>query len=436
MANAINLNTDVQPSFQATNILRKKLLNFASISANSNKFYKMELQEGKGEYPFRIYTEYGRIGQNPKREGRYYHSLGEAFDDFEKILKQKLRKGYKEVLVEEDGDSQVRVTVKKKASPKDLSQVKDKVLRLIGKFYEYATSYLTKAIETPLGKLSSTQVAKGLEILHKIEDLLDRGVTDWHLYEQLSNEFYSYIPVIFGNRVDPRRFLIDNYQKLNEQKDLLGVMSSVVQAQSTLEKTLQEKYEALNIELKALRRNSKEYKRLVEKVKSTRGDNHHFDFDIQEIYEVVRMPNHTQFNPYRVETMELFHGTRNENMLSIMQNGLKIKPKSAVHTGSMFGAGIYFADCSTKSAQYCWGWGTDRNPNSEYYLLVCEVATGRIKKYEYAQPHLVSAPRPYNSVMGVKGPTLLHNEYIVYRENQVKIKYIIEFRKVPACRTI
>lgn len=432
MASVINLANSVGvPKFTVTSIREQMLLNYASLSENSNKFYKIELQEGTGDYPYRIYTEYGRLGKNPKREGRYYNSYGSAYSDYQKIISQKKKK-YKEVEVDSGfGSTPMQVNVKSKTKNEDLSQVKDKVLRLIGKLYQNATSYLVKSIETPLGKLSATQVAKGLEILNKIEDMLDRGITSGWEVERLSNEFYSVIPVIFGNRVDYRRFIIDDYVKLNDRKDLLGVMSSVVQAQNTLEKTLEEKYKSLNIKLKALSSRSKEYKRLVDLVQNTKGHNHHFGFDIKEIYEVEDMVNHAQFNPYKVETMELFHGSRNENILSIMQNGLKIKPKSAVHTGSMFGAGIYFADASTKSAQYCWGWGNNSGGGSEEnYLFVCEVATGRIKEYTTAQPHLTSAPRPYNSVKGVKSPGgLIHNEYIVYRENQVKIKYIIEFKK-------
>lgn len=69
----------------------------------------------------------------------------------------------------------------------------------------------------------------------------------------------------------------------------------------------------------------------------------------------------------------------------------------------MFGAGIYFADQSTKSANYCWGFGSASNNGIDTnFLFVCEVATGRIKEYEDAQIYLNSAPRGYNSVMGKK----------------------------------
>lgn len=280
--------------------------------------------------------------------------------------------------------------------------------------------------DTPLGKLSATQVARGLQVLHEIEEKLNKGYRD---FEYLSNQFYSIIPVSFGNRVDFSKFVIDDYYKLNEKKDLLGVMSSVVQAQDTLEKTLEDKYKSLKIQLKALSTRTKEYKRLVDYVTKSQSRNHHFHIDVQEIYQVEDMVGHKNFNPYKVNTMELFHGSRNENYLSIFQNGLKIKPQSAQHTGSMFGAGIYFADQSSKSANYCWGFNNGARREETYFLLICDVATGKIKEYEDSQGHLNSAPHGYNSVLGKKGRSLLHNEYIVYKEAQVKIKYIVEFKK-------
>ena len=45
----------------------------------------------------------------------------------------------------------------------------------------------------------------------------------------------------------------------------------------------------------------------------------------------------------------LWHGTRNENIMSILLKGLMIKPPNANHNGSLFGEAIYFADTFTKS---------------------------------------------------------------------------------------
>lgn len=417
--------------FTSTRVIRKDVLNYASLGENSNKYFIMELQEGTGQYPYCIYVENGRMGgPTPQRRDRFYHSLYEAESDYRDLKSEKNRKGYKEVDVDDNSNgssASTTVTVKQKTKKEDLSKINDKVLRLIGKLYQDATSYLVQAIQTPLGKLSATQVAKGLEILARIEDILDSGSGGYQL-DQLSNEFYSVIPVTFGTKVDYNKFLINNYNKLNQQKDLLGVMSSVVKAQDSLEKTLEDKYKALNIKLKALTTRTKEYKQIEAMVNGTHSRHHNFNVNIQEIYKIEDMIGHDQFNPLKVETMNLFHGSRNENVLSIMQNGLKIKPKSAVHTGSMFGAGIYFASDVTKSANYCWGFNGGGRSDT-YYMFVSEVATGKIKDYENAQPQLSSAPYGYNSVRGVKGRSLLHDEYIVYKESRSKLKYIIEFKR-------
>lgn len=426
MAIAVSLNSD-GTVFNNTNTLERVVLNFASLKDNSNKFYIMELQEGTGEYPFRVYTEYGRLGKNPRKEGRYFSGRGSAVVEFDKILTQKQRKGYEKVEVDDGFSFAPSSRMVSTKEPKvDLSSIADKVLQFIGKIYQTTTQFLVTSIDTPLGKLSANQVAKGLEILAEIESDLDNG---YNRFDRLSNNFYSVIPVSFGSQVNYSKFVIDDYYKLNEKKDLLGVMSSVVDVQKDLESTLEEKYKALNLKLKVLSKRTNEYKRIVEKVKKSKGHNHHFDFEIKEIYQIEDMAGYKDFNPYDVSTMELFHGSRNQNILGILQNGLKIKPKSAVHTGSMFGGAIYFADSSTKSANYCWGFGNSYSGSEENFMFLCDVATGKIKEYEDAQPHLYSAPYGYNSVMGKKGRSLMHNEYMVYNANQVKLKYIIEFNK-------
>lgn len=405
----------------------RTMLNFASLGANSNKFYLAVLEEGTGVNDYRIYTEYGRLAQGkPRQQARYFSNLYQAQSEFDKIIRSKKKKGYAEVETD-DGLSSKSVSIKSSKPKQDLSKVKDKVLQFIGGLYTYSTSYLVKSIQTPLGNLSSNQVAKGLKILNEIETELDNKTTSTGVYSRLSDEFYSVIPFVFGRNVDIPRMMIDDYKKLNDRKDLLGVISSVVKVQNSLEKTLEDKYKALNIKLKHLDGRTKDYKRIVKWVEESKSSHHRANSNVTNIFKVDDMTGFDKFNPYDVKTMELFHGTRNENVLNILQTGLKSKPKSAVHTGSMFGSGIYFASQSSKSANYSTGFGSVRN--EKYYMFVCEVATGRVKDYEDAQPGLYAAPHGYNSVRGKKGRSLLHDEYIVYHENQVKVKYIIEYTR-------
>lgn len=78
----------------------------------------------------------------------------------------------------------------------------------------------------------------------------------------------------------------------------------------------------------------------------------------------------------------LWHGTKNENLMSILLKGLKIKPPNAAHTGSLFGNAIYFADLATKSLQYTskkGRWGNKKE--STFFMLLCEVALGNMANY-------------------------------------------------------
>lgn len=90
---------------------------------------------------------------------------------------------------------------------------------------------------------------------------------------------------------------------------------------------------------------------------------------VKNIYRVIPGKQQKRFNKYIQEkgihnVRQLWHGSRNENWLSIAKNGLLLNP-NAVITGKMFGNGIYFATSSMKSWNYTsyrgttWAGGTD-----------------------------------------------------------------------------
>lgn len=413
------------------NVLKKDVLNYAAMSANSNKFYILELVQ-EGPNTFKVCIQYGRMGQKPRTLEHEFSSEYQANHFYTSQKYKKEAKGYCAVEIDDTkstGPVVVQTKTSKNAKEKALENIDNKVLKMIGRLYDYATAYVTQNVSTPLGQLSAKQVVKGYQILEEIEqELLKKNGTRKD-FEQLSNKFYTTIPVIFGRQVRINQMMIDDFNKLNQRKDLLGVMDSVVKSQSSLTDTLQQKYDSLHIDLSVLSKRTNNFKRLKKWIDDTHGYNHHFSINIEEIYKVNHMTDYEKFNPYKVSTMELFHGSRNENILNIFQTGLKIKPASAVQTGSMFGAGIYLASESSKSANYCWGFNSNVNSKEHFYLLICETATGRIKDFDSAQSYLRKAPYGYNSVRGVKGRSLRHDEYIVYNDNQVRIKYIVEFTK-------
>ena len=50
----------------------------------------------------------------------------------------------------------------------------------------------------------------------------------------------------------------------------------------------------------------------------------------------------------------LWHGSRTENYVGILSEGLRIATPDAPVSGYMFGKGLYFADVPSKSANYCY----------------------------------------------------------------------------------
>jgi hypothetical protein len=168
--------------------------------------------------------------------------------------------------------------------------------------------------------------------------------------------------------------------------------------------------------------------------------------------------------------MLLWHGTKPENVVGVLQTGFRIAPSDASNTGSMFGEGVYFADIFNKSYNYTsgvsfnsFGSGTKVLKKPKKYLFLCEVALGNMKKL-YMSENVTNLPTSsVHSVMGVgqvgPDPTgnifmpngsilpmgklvntpqpklqpgqwwqLQHNEYVVYDTTQIRVRYLFELR--------
>jgi len=158
--------------------------------------------------------------------------------------------------------------------------------------------------------------------------------------------------------------------------------------------------------------------------------------------------------------MLLWHGSRITNYVGILSKGLRIAPPEAPKTGYMFGKGIYFSDTCSKSANYCHA--TKESPDG--CSLLCQVALGKCYQKTAAE-YMDSPPKGYDSTWGVGASVpdpakavddpeamafagssckiplgniipnedhadsnLLYNEFIVYKVDQVRIRYIVHFK--------
>jgi len=223
-------------------------------------------------------------------------------------------------------------------------------------------------------------------------------------------------------------------------------------ASNTIKHPIDANYERLNLaRMHPLDHDSEEFKILEKYVKNTHGDSHNwFNLNILEVYDIERQGEREQFKKLH-NSMLLWHGSRKTNFAGILSQGLRIAPPHVPHSGYMFGKGIYFADCVSKSANYCCAGGND-----VVFMLLCEVALGNMlelvtsdydacnrvrnegkhstKGLGRIEPDfsdiawLDNAIVPCGKTLTREGRYLQYNEYIVYDTNQVLQKYLLKMK--------
>uniref|UniRef100_A0ABD2WCZ9 Poly [ADP-ribose] polymerase n=1 Tax=Trichogramma kaykai TaxID=54128 RepID=A0ABD2WCZ9_9HYME len=130
----------------------------------------------------------------------------------------------------------------------------------------------------------------------------------------------------------------------------------------------------------------------------------------------------------------LFHGSPFIN--AIVQKGFD---ERHAYIGGMFGAGIYFAEHSSKSNQYvygiCGGTGCPVHKDRSCYichrhLLLCRVTLGK-SFLQFSAMKMAHAPPGHHSVMGRPSQGgLAFPEYVVYRGEQAYPEYLITYQIV------
>ena len=159
---------------------------------------------------------------------------------------------------------------------------------------------------------------------------------------------------------------------------------------------------------------------------------------LQRVVEVVHPAQRARFEAHvaaarRKTTRLLWHGSRSENWLSILETGLVLNPARAVITGKMFGHGLYFASDFQKSLRgaFWTGQAADRG-----FLALYDVHVGSplvVTKHDawcyeltadrLGQRRLFGTP---DSLHARAGTMLRHDEIVVYREAQACPRYLVE----------
>ncbi|RVE60960.1 hypothetical protein OJAV_G00166110 [Oryzias javanicus] len=453
------------------------MLNQTNLQFNNNKFYLIQLLEDDGFKSFSVWMRWGRVGKVGQNSlTACGGDLLKAKDIFKKKFLDKTKNEWEQrgsfekvagkydmVFMDYSTNEKEENTTTVDAAPKKRScKVDPKVqslLELICDLKAMEECVLEMKFDTrkaPLGKLTPEQIRAGYAALKKIEECLKKKGSSRALLEAC-NQFYTRIPHDFGLRPPP---VIRTDAELREKISLLEALSDIQIAVKMVqsgadsdEHPLDRHYHSLKCNLLPLDATSSEFKVIEKYLQSTHAPTHQdYTMTVLDIFSVDRCGESEGFLSDLHNRTLLWHGSRLSNWVGILSKGLRVAPPEAPVTGYMFGKGIYFADMSSKSANYCFA----NQSNHVGLLLLCEVALGDCNELldaDYEANNLPAgkhstkglgqtAPDPRNSVTlngvtvpmgpGVKtgvanrsGYSLLYNEFIVYNPAQTRMKYLL-----------
>lgn len=365
---------------------------------------------------YKTWTRWGRVGDHGQTLTLGGPSLEDAMKQFEKKFKDKsglawadrgknpkpLKYAFVERSYNVESDSEEEVEdVKGKTKAADwnpptctLHPAIQKLMQLIFNQQFFAatmTSLNYDANKLPLGKLSKATITRGFQALKDLSALIDDqslaadfGMPYHQAVEHLSNSFYSVIPHAFGRNRPP---IISDTVSLKREVELLESLSDMKDAAliMKLDKAgdkdlhpLDRQFQGLKLdEMTPLDPSSTEFTHLEQYLMNTRGSTHRANYEIEGIFRIER---HGELDRLRKSKFAqptnnrrlLWHGSRATNFGGILSQGLRIAPPEAPVTGYMFDKGIYLADMSSKSANYCYSHMSDGTA----LLLLCEAELG------------------------------------------------------------
>ena len=466
------------------------MLNQTNLKNNNNKFYAIQLiQSLSGSSKnFSVFTRWGRVGLSGqcstqgcgsdltlakhRFETKFYDKTHNNWD--ERNMFQHVPGKYDMVDIDygEDEDMDVDSEVK----PKKESEIEAKEDDVASKLHSSLQSFIeficdVKAFESivkemkydtkkaPLGKLTKDQITAGFSALLKIEQLIKTGKLGNELIEAC-NTFYTRIPHSFGMSRPP---VINNNGDVKKKIGLLEALGDIEIAVTLIKGStkkdvhpIDQHYLGLHCELEPLSRISEEFKLVEKYTLQTHGPTHtQYKLLVVDIFKVDKEKHEDNYVDHGNNVL-LWHGSRLTNWVGILSQGLRIAPPEAPSTGYMFGKGLYFADVSSKSANYCHATPS----NNQGCLLLCEVSLGNTqdllaadsnadnlpagKHSVFAKGKMVPDPTSEikledgcrvplgkivdTSVNNPTGYTLNYNEYVVYNVHQVKFRYLLRVK--------
>lgn len=391
-----------------------KQIELVMVSAeNNNKYYTMI----ENDSTFSV--KYGRVGLTEQ-------TMTYPISDWDKIYKSKIKKGYKDI-------TSLKSTIKT-AVLKDVTD--STIMKLLSDLQGYSKASILNNYTVSADKVTEVQIDRAQEILNQIADMLKYKTISNSAIDAKLTELYTIIPRKMkkvqdfilngtGDKVKGKAIL----EREQNAVDVMRGQVSINVASNDSDKTLED---VLGVKISKITDSE-----TIDKIKKMMGNESN---KFKDLYEITHRISKDKFEIQKKESVKhwtklMWHGSRNENWLNILKTSLLIRPTGAVHTGSMFGDGIYFADKCKKALGYTSLSGSywTNGKAKQGFIALYEVNTGmeyRVDKhtselYSMSYKNLKSKGK-YDSLFAKGGIDLINNEYIVYKSEQCTIKYLVE----------
>lgn len=401
--------------------IRPTYLILVSGDVNSNKYYNL-FPEGD---QFKV--QYGRV-DSTKTE-KYY-----PISKWESQIKSKLKKGYQDVtdlkkdLVEEISSANPESPYK---------EIENAAIRaIVDKLQSLARDTIRKNYTVKASAVTQDMV----DAAQKVIDELANNNSTLNEFNDTLLKLFTIIPRKMGNVRDYLANTTEDFAKIiSTEQDLLDVMRGQIYVKpDVVESTNEPKngqtiLEELGLEFEEV---TNDDIALIKSLMNESAGKFRKAWRVKNLKTQKRFDKFVEDNNIK-DTRLLFHGSRSENFWSIIKTGMVLRPTNAVITGKMFGYGCYYAPKCAKSIGYTslsgsyWAHGG----NNTAYMALFDVAYGTpydvynfdSKYYNLDYDKLQQFKQGANCLHAHADRGMLRNdEIVVYKEDQMTIKYLIE----------